>query len=92
MSKRISFICTGTVQGVNFRSFTEEKASNLNLTGFVKNASDGTVIGEAQGSSSNLDKFVQHLNLGPRAAKVSGVEVKDVEMKEGERAFEQIRR
>lgn len=26
-----------------YSSFTEEKATNLNLTGFVKNASDGTV-------------------------------------------------
>ncbi|KXT13575.1 hypothetical protein AC579_8075 [Pseudocercospora musae] len=89
MSKRISFTVTGTVQGVNFRSFTAEKAKSLSITGFVKNASDGTVVGEAQGSSSNLDKFVQHLNMGPRAAKVSNLEQKDIGSKEGESEFEQ---
>ncbi|KXT00851.1 hypothetical protein AC578_965 [Pseudocercospora eumusae] len=89
MSKRISFTVSGTVQGVNFRSFTAEKANSLSVTGFVKNASDGTVVGEAQGSSSNLDKFVQHLNMGPRAAKVGNVEMKDIGLKEGEGGFEQ---
>ncbi|GIZ48923.1 hypothetical protein CKM354_001196600 [Cercospora kikuchii] len=89
MSKRISFKVEGTVQGVNFRSFTAEKAQSLSVTGYVKNASDGTVVGEAQGSSSNLDKFVQHLNMGPRAAKVSKVDQKDIDTKDGESSFEQ---
>lgn len=31
------------MQGVNFRSFTVEKAQGLNLTGYVKNSSDGSV-------------------------------------------------
>ncbi|KAI5363877.1 putative Acylphosphatase-like domain-containing protein [Septoria linicola] len=86
---QISFKVEGTVQGVNFRSFTAEKAQSLSLTGFVKNANDGSVVGEAQGSSSNLDKFVQHLNMGPRAASVSKVDQKDIETKEGEGKFEQ---
>ncbi|WPB07411.1 uncharacterized protein RHO25_012072 [Cercospora beticola] len=85
----ISFKVEGTVQGVNFRSFTAEKAQSLSVTGYVKNASDGTVVGEAQGSSSNLDKFVQHLNMGPRAAKVSKVDQKDIDTKDGESSFEQ---
>lgn len=40
---QISFTVNGTVQGVNFRSWTEDKARGLGVTGFVKNASDGTV-------------------------------------------------
>lgn len=71
------------------RSFTAEQATKLSLTGFVKNASDGTVVGEAQGSSSNLDKFVQHLNMGPRAAKVENVEQKDIGSKDEESKFDQ---
>lgn len=61
----------------------------LRTYSFVRGFNVTQVIGEAQGSSSNLDKFVQHLKMGPRAAKVSGVEVEDVQMKEEERAFEQ---
>jgi len=47
------------------------------------------VTGEAQGDSGALDKFVQHLNMGPSAAKVSKVDRKEVSIKEGESGFTQ---
>lgn len=47
------------------------------------------VIGEAQGSESSIDKFVQHLNMGPHHAKVSKVEQSDMDTKQGETKFEQ---
>jgi acylphosphatase len=46
-------------------------------------------VGEVQGDSSSLDKFVQHLNMGPRAAKVDKVDQKDIENKDGESSFNQ---
>ncbi|KAF2445913.1 Acylphosphatase [Karstenula rhodostoma CBS 690.94] len=85
--KRISFKVDGEVQGVNFRSFTTKQAKSLGVTGFVTNASDGTVQGEAQGSSDAIKEFVQHLNKGPSAASVSGVEHNDISTKPGESAF-----
>jgi hypothetical protein len=42
-ASQIQFKVTGKVQGVCFRSFTAEKAKGLNLTGHVKNESDGSV-------------------------------------------------
>lgn len=66
-----------------------DQANKLNVTGFVKNADDGSVVGEAQGDQSALDKFVQHLNMGPRAADVNKVEQKDIGVKEGEKSFNQ---
>ncbi|KAM0717956.1 hypothetical protein Q7P37_006288 [Cladosporium fusiforme] len=89
MSQRIQFKVEGTVQGVCFRSFTVDKARELNLTGHVKNASDGSVTGEAQGEQSSLSQFVQHLNSGPPAAKVSKVDQSDIATKEGEKGFSQ---
>ncbi|KAF2487419.1 Acylphosphatase-like domain-containing protein [Neohortaea acidophila] len=89
MSKRISYKVEGTVQGVNFRNWTTKKASSLGVTGWVKNADDGSVIGEAQGSENALDKFVQALNMGPGAAEVNKVQQKDIEVKEGEKGFDQ---
>jgi acylphosphatase len=53
----------------------------------VKNDSDGSVIGEAQGDQGALDKFVQHLNMGPRQAQVKNVEQKEIEAKSGESGF-----
>ena len=77
------------MQGVNFRSFTVSTAQKLNLTGFVKNSSDGSVTGEAQGEQSSLDSFVEELKKGPGPAKVSRVSTEKVGVKEGESGFEQ---
>ncbi|KAJ9648747.1 hypothetical protein H2199_000660 [Coniosporium tulheliwenetii] len=85
-SKRISFKVEGEVQGVNFRprsSFTVKQANNVGVTGYVKNASDGSVQGEAQGNESSLKKFVEHLNKGPSAADVNKVETSEIEPKQG---------
>ncbi|PSK46485.1 hypothetical protein B9Z65_5453 [Elsinoe australis] len=89
MSKRVAYKVEGVVQGVNFRSFTVKQASSAGLTGFVKNDSDGSVTGEAQGDDSALNKFVQHLNKGPSAAEVNKVDVKDIPIKNGESGFDQ---
>ncbi|KAK5946647.1 hypothetical protein PMZ80_000790 [Knufia obscura] len=85
--KRIAFKVHGTVQGVNFRSFTEKKASGYGLTGWVKNSDDEKVIGEAQGSGEALQKFKKDLGEGPSAAKVVKVETDEIETKSGETSF-----
>ena len=66
-----------------------DKANKLNITGFVKNADDGSVTGEAQGDQSSLDKFVQHLNMGPGPAEVNKVDHQEIATKEGESRFHQ---
>ncbi len=43
MIKRVVLKIYGDVQGVNFRYFTYQEASRLNLTGWARNAADGTV-------------------------------------------------
>lgn len=68
-------------------AFTQEKAKSLGLTGSVRNESDGSVAGEAQGDQSALDKFVQHLNMGPSQAKVRKVSHEEIERKDGEKGF-----
>ncbi|PNS14326.1 hypothetical protein CAC42_6839 [Sphaceloma murrayae] len=89
MSKRVAYKVEGVVQGVNFRSYTVKQASSLGMTGYVKNNSDGTVSGEAQGNDSAVHKFVQLLNLGPSAAKVENVDVRDIPTEDGESGFRQ---
>jgi len=89
MAQRIAFKVEGTVQGVNFRAWSTQKASSLGLTGFVKNSEDRSVVGEAQGDRGALDKFVQHLNMGPEAARVSRVDQKDIDVQNNETEFKQ---
>ena len=47
------------------------------------------VTGEAQGDSSSLDKFKQHLNKGPSAATVTKLDTDDIKTKDGESDFTQ---
>ena len=79
---------TGEVQGVNYRSWTASQANKLDITGYAKNTDEGTVVGEAQGSASSLDKFVQHLHRGPSASTVTKVEQKEIDTKKGDSGFE----
>ncbi|RYN19031.1 hypothetical protein AA0113_g12705 [Alternaria arborescens] len=86
-TKRIQYKVEGEVQGVNFRSFTQKQAKSIGVTGFVTNASDGSVQGEAQGSDDKINEFIQHLNKGPSAASVSKVDHSEISSRDGESSF-----
>lgn len=62
---------------------------NICLTKPGAEVYDVQVKGEAQGDSSALKEFVQHLNKGPSAASVNKVEQNDIEPKQGEKGFTQ---
>lgn len=64
----------GRVQGVGFRYYTEKKASELNIKGFVRNRPDGSVYVEAEGSSDELELFIAWCHEGPGWSRVSRVE------------------
>jgi acylphosphatase len=68
---------TGIVQGVYFRAFVEEHALALGLTGYVRNvARSGGVEVEAEGDKARLERLVEYLQQGPRAARVEKVDVR----------------
>lgn len=66
-------VVRGRVQGVGYRVSTVRSARSLGLTGWVRNASDGSVEVWAQGGSDAVDRFVRFLDDGPLAAHVDGV-------------------
>ncbi|MGE5196852.1 MAG: acylphosphatase [Anaerolineae bacterium] len=51
-------IIHGRVQGIGFRARTKAIADRLNLLGFVRNLSDGSVEICAQGDRATLDELV----------------------------------
>jgi acylphosphatase len=65
----------GDVQGVGFRFFARGHARRLGLQGYVRNRYDGAVEVEAEGSSGDLDRFLEVLRQGPRLARVRDVHV-----------------
>lgn len=57
-------IVTGKVQGVGFRFTVQQKAISLEVTGWVKNLTDGSVEMEVEGTSEQLNSFIQSLKKG----------------------------
>jgi acylphosphatase len=68
-------LVTGKVQGVRYRTYVQESATDLGLIGYVKNLPDGTVEVVAQGLPDTLKEFVEFLNEGSLLAKVESVSV-----------------
>jgi len=64
---------SGRVQGVGFRYFTQEKASSLGLTGYVRNLFNGDVEIVAEGDDKTLAKFIKEIRKGPPLSNVIDV-------------------
>ena len=71
---RVTGIVTGMVQGVNFRWFTQRRAADLGLVGYVRNRSDGSVEFVAEGSRDVLEHLLDTVRMGPASAVVENVE------------------
>lgn len=70
---RLHAIVEGHVQGVGFRYYVLEIATPLGLTGWVRNTREGDVEVLAEGEHQPLEKLLEKLRLGPRAAYVAQV-------------------
>jgi acylphosphatase len=66
----------GRVQGVNFRYYTQRRANDLGLIGYVRNQWDGTVEVAAEGPRQALEELLAFLRTGPRGAFVTQVDIK----------------
>ena len=73
-SAHLHAIVTGIVQGVNFRWFTQRRAADLGLVGYVRNRSDGSVEFVAEGTRDALERLVDEVRLGPSSAVVDNVD------------------
>lgn len=75
--KRLHLIIRGRVQGVFFRAFVNKHARLLNLIGFVRNKSDGTVEAVAEGDAKNLSLLADLCKTGPPGARVDKIDKKE---------------
>lgn len=73
---------SGLVQGVWFRAATEEQATRLGLTGWVRNLPDGRVEVLGCGAREQVLALCEWLKHGPTRAKVSGLTVEELEWKD----------
>ena len=71
--KRVHVYISGRVQGVFFRAETQRSANGFNLTGWVRNMTDGRVEAVFEGEDENVDKMLEWCHIGPPAARVEEV-------------------
>ncbi len=83
----LEFHVYGRVQGVGFRYSTVRTARSLGLRGFVRNASDGSVEGYAEGSAVGVNSFVAWLKQGPPSADVENLVSRSRELLLGDKEF-----
>ena len=65
----------GRVQGVFFRMETQKQASQLQLTGWVRNTSAGDVEVLICGDEANVGSMIEWLHQGPTLARVLAVDL-----------------
>ena len=75
VTKRL--IVTGRVQGVGFRFYTQRKARELGLAGWVRNRRDGSVEAVVQGAPAAVETMIEWARRGPPSAVVSDVQITD---------------
>ena len=69
----------GRVQGVYFRESMRQRAEQLDVTGWVRNCSDGSVEAVAQGEAFAVSRLIEWAQRGPEAAKVDRLDMESVE-------------
>jgi len=66
---------SGIVQGVFFRSETQEEALRNGLTGWVRNLLDGRVEAVFEGEKELVERLIEFCRRGSPGAEVTNVEV-----------------
>jgi len=82
MTKRVRVIISGRVQGVCYRANTQEMATELGLSGWVRNRPDGKVEAVFEGTSEKVEKAIDWCRQGPPSAMVTGLEIHNEEPEE----------
>lgn len=72
---RAHVFIAGRVQGVSFRWFTQHKAQELKLTGWVRNLWDGRVEAVFEGEEDAVRRAVAWCYTGEPPARVTDVDV-----------------
>ncbi len=67
-------VITGRVQGVGYRAWMVQKATELGISGWVRNRSDGAVEALIAGDVASVEELSRLCRRGPRMAEVSSID------------------
>ncbi|KAJ4837779.1 hypothetical protein Tsubulata_026320 [Turnera subulata] len=74
-SKTVRVVIKGRVQGVFYRNWTVDNATELGLKGWVRNRRDGSVEALFSGDADTVQEMEQRCRRGPPAAMVTALQV-----------------
>jgi len=75
MKARAHVYVNGMVQGVFFRTETQDEAIRQGVTGWIRNRPDGRVEAVFEGEKETVDKLIEFCKRGPTGARVTNVEI-----------------
>lgn len=78
-SKAVRCLVSGRVQRVGYRAATARRAGELGLRGVARNLADGRVEVLVAGAPGALAELVAWLWEGPMLARVTAVEIEDLD-------------
>ncbi|MEP7250887.1 MAG: acylphosphatase [Ginsengibacter sp.] len=73
----VHLIIKGNVQGVFFRATARKVAEKNNLTGWIKNKSNGDVEAIVSGTDENVRTFIEWCWNGPDKAQVEDIVINE---------------
>lgn len=76
----------GRVQGVGFRYTANQIAQKLEITGWVYNDYDGSVLMEAQGTKSQISQMINLLEKGT-FIEIDSIDKIDLQIEQNEQSF-----
>lgn len=74
--KAVRLVISGTVQGVWYRAWVEERANAMELDGWIRNRADDTVETLIVGPDAQVDQMVEYCWEGPRLANVTDIKIR----------------
>jgi acylphosphatase len=72
----------GRVQGVFFRAWTRDQARELGVSGWVRNASDGSVEAHLEGALDSVEQMIERMRSGPPSARVEDLKISEALVKD----------
>ncbi len=79
--RRVHLSISGRVQGVCFRAEACDEAQRLDVKGWVRNLSDGSVEIVAEGEDRDIKEFIKYCHKGPPGAFVRDVKISEEDFK-----------
>ncbi len=73
--RSVHVVITGGVQGVGYRAWTQRRARELDLSGWVRNRSTGEVEAVFSGAAANVEAMLLACREGPHGARVRDVSI-----------------